>query len=419
MISGKARRIPAPAWLVVAAALTSLATGCGRAAAPEAAPPTPVVVVAAAERAVTLASEWVATLDGYVDANIQPEVSGYIVRQDFKEGQAVRKGEVLFEIDPRPFQAVLDEAQGKLAEARGQVTQATAQVAEARAQLGAAVLNVKRDEPEAAAHAIAQSQLENDTQGKLAAEAAVTAAEASVTADRAGVEAAEAAVEQAQLNVGFTQVRSLIDGVAGIAQVQIGNLVAPQTVLTTVSQLNPIKAYFAVPSSAYQHSVSGAAGAVNLLAPGAPPLELVLGDGTVFAQRGRVLFANRQVDSDTGTIRLAAAFPNPGNQLRPGETARVRAVTERLPHALVVPQTAVSQLQGAYQVDVVDAGNVVHVRPVSVGATSGADWIITAGLQAGERVVTEGTEKLHDGSRVRPQAPEPEPASANPATSGN
>ncbi|MGH9534724.1 MAG: efflux RND transporter periplasmic adaptor subunit [Terriglobales bacterium] len=390
------------AVVVLAGVLAALGAGCGHAGAPLAAPPTPVVTATVSERAVSLDGEWVATLDGYVNANIQAEVSGYIIRQDYKEGGPVRKGQVLFEIDPRPFQAALDQANGKLAQARAQVADAQAQVAEAEAQLGAASLDVKRDIPEAAARAIAQSQLQNDTQAKLAAEAAVQAARASVTADMASVQAAEAAVEQAQLNLGFTQVRSLIDGVAGLAQVQIGNLVSPQTVLTTVSQLNPIKAYFAIPSTVYQHGLSGEPGAVNLLAPG-PRLQLVLGDGTVYPERGRVLFANRQVDSDTGTIRIAAAFPNPADHLRPGENARVRTVTEMLPNAIVIPQSAVVQLQGGYQVDVVDAHDTVHVRPITVGATTGTDWVVTSGLRPGEQVVTEGTEKLHVGSHVRPR----------------
>ncbi|MGN6593560.1 MAG: efflux RND transporter periplasmic adaptor subunit [Terriglobales bacterium] len=366
-------------------------------------PPIPVEVATVEARTVTLTSDYVATLTGYVNANIQPQVGGYLSRQEYREGQPVKKDQVLFEIDPRPFQAVLDEAQGKLAQARGSLAQAHAQVAQAQAQLAAATLNVRRDEPEAAAHAIPQSQLDNDTQARLAAAAAVTAAQANVTADTAAVAAAQAAVEQAQLNLGFTRVRSLIDGVAGVAQVQIGNLVSPQTVLTTVSQLDPIKAYFPIPDQDYLQSRRHTGGAVDLLTDPAAHLQLLLPDGSLYARPGRVLFADRAVDPATGTIRLAATFPNPEGLLRPGQPARVRAVTRRVADALLVPQPAVTELQGSYRVAVVGAGNVVSLRPVQVGTTVGGEWIITSGLKAGERVVSSGADKVQDGTRVSPQ----------------
>lgn len=391
------------AGLVLGAA--ALAAGCSQAPA-AASPPaaTPVVVATAQRRDVRLTTEWVATLDGYVNANIQPQVSGYLVRQDYREGAEVHKGQVLFEIDPRPFQAALDQAKGQLAQARGQLAQAQAQVAVAEAQLGTNRLNVARDRPEAEAHAIPESQLQNDTQAMLAAQAALAAAHAAVQTEQAAVEAASAAVEQASLNLGFTQVRSLLDGVAGIAQVQIGNLVTPQTVLTAVSQLNPIKAYFPIRAQDYLRSVTHRDGAVDLLRESGAPLELVLADGSTYGYRGRVLFADRQVDAATGTLRIAAAFPNPGNLLRPGQYGRVRAVTQIAQGAVLVPQSAVIQLQGGYQVAVVGPDDRVAIRNVAVGATLGADWIITRGLQAGERVVAQGTDKVRDGSRVRPVA---------------
>jgi len=386
------------------------AAGCSHAAAGAAAPPPPAVVVAPVEmRPVTLTSEWVATLDGFVNANIQPQVGGYLIKQDYREGAPVKKGEVLFEIDPRPFQAALDRAKGQLAQAQAQEVQAEAQVGEAQATLNANSLNVERDTPEAEAHAIPQSQLENDTQAKLAAGAGLAAARAAVASQKAAVVAAQAAVEQAQLNLGFTQVRSLIDGVAGIAQVQIGNLVSPQAVLTAVSQLDPIKAYFPISAQDYLRSMKHQDGAVDLLASSAR-LQLVLGDGSVFPHPGKILFADRQVDAATGTLRLAAAFPNPGNLLRPGQYGRVRAATQVLRQALLVPQTAVTELQGAYQVAVVNPGNTVAIRSVTLGATSGADWVVTSGVHAGEQVVLEGTAKVHDGMRVRPRAAKPEEA---------
>lgn len=382
--------------------LPMLAAGCSHHAASAGLPATPVVVAPVQVRDVTLTDEWVATLDGYVNANISPQVSGYIIRQDYAEGAVVKKGQVLFEIDPRPFQAALDQARGQLAQAQSQVAQAQAQIAQQQAQLGTYNLNVKRDVPEAAAHAIPQSQLESDQHSQAAAQAAVAAAQATLQAQRAAVETAQAMVEQAQLNLGFTQVRSLIDGVAGIAQVQIGNLVSPQTVLTAVSQLDPIKAYFPIDAQEYARSISAAPGYVDLLAPGRTPLQLILADGRVFPHPGRVLFADRQVDAQTGTLRLAAAFPNPGNRLRPGEYARVRAATRILHCAILVPQTAVSQLQNEYQVAVVAAGNRVSVRAVDVGETTGNDWIINSGLKPGETVVAEGVAKVHDGALVRP-----------------
>jgi len=284
---------------------------------------------------------------------------------------------VLFEIDPRPFQAVLDQAK--------------AQLAQAEAQLGAAALNVKRDIPEAQAQAIPQSQLDNDRQGELGAKAAV--------------EAGQAAAEQAQLNLGYTNVRSLIDGIAGIAQVQVGNLVTPSTVLTAVSQVNPIKAYFPVSGVEYLQIASGASpGTVNLLSSAnAIPLELTLANGKTYGYKGKILFANRQMDSQTGTIQIVGSFPNPGRVLRPGETVRVRAVTQVERAALLVPQAAVTQLQGGYQLAVVEPQNKINIRTVQVGAQVGTMWIITHGLEPGQQVVVEGTEQVRDGMVVTPE----------------
>jgi RND family efflux transporter MFP subunit len=335
-----------------------------------------VQVTSVVQQDVPIYGEWVATLDGYVNAQIQPQVTGYIVKQDYREGSFVNKEDVLFEIDPRPFQAALDLAE--------------AQLAQAQAQLGNANLNVKRDVPEAKAGAIPQSQLDTDTQAQLAAKAAVGAA--------------KAALEQAALNLGFTKVRSLISGIAGIAQVQVGNLVTLTTVLTAVSQVDPIKAYFPVTAEEYLR-MGGQInqGSVDLLSGGSSiALQLILSDGSHYGQTGHVLFADRQIDQQTGTIRLAGAFPNPGNLLRPGQYGKVRAVTQLRKGALLVPQRAVTELQGQPQVAVVDADGKVSIRTVQTGERVGSMWIIDSGLSPGTRVVVEGTGKVQDGGFVTP-----------------
>jgi membrane fusion protein (multidrug efflux system) len=318
----------------------------------------------------------VATLDGYVNAQIQPQVSGYLIKQNYPEGSLVHKDDVLFEIDPRPFQAVLDQAK--------------AQLAQTEAQLGNASLNVKRDIPEAEANAIARSQLEGDQQAELAAKAAVAAS--------------RAAVEQAELNLNFTKVRSLIGGIAGIAQVQVGNLVTPATVLTAVSQVDPIKTYFPISGEDYLRIADKIhPETVNLLSSAAPiPLQLILANGSTYARSGGILFADRQVDQQTGTIRIAGAFANPGNILRPGQYAKVRAVTQVLKGALLIPQRAVSQLQGSAQVAVVGTDNKVTIRSVQTGERVDTMWVIISGLTAGDRVVAEGVQKVKEGSTVTP-----------------
>jgi len=338
-------------------------------------PPT-VEVASVVQKDVPIYGEWIATLYGYVNAQIQPQVTGYVIKQDYREGSFVRKGDVLFEIDPRPFQAMLDQAK--------------AQLAQAQAQLGAVTLNVNRDIPEAKEQAIPRSQLENDTQSQLAG--------------KAGVAAGEAAVEQAELNLGYCKVRSLIDGIAGIAQVQVGNLVAPSAVLTSVSQLNPIKAYFPISSVEYLRIAGRVSpGAVNLLSGASPiSLQLILPNGKAYGHKGQILFADRQVDSQTGTIQVVGAFPNPGNILRPGQTGRVRALTEMLRGALLVPQRAVTELQGGYQVAVVGPDNKIAIRTVEVGERVGSLWIVTQGLKSGERVVAEGA-AARDGMVVTPE----------------
>src|SRR5437016_11013310 len=337
------------------------------------APPT-VQVVEVTQRDVPVYHEWIATLDGYVNATIQPQVSGYLIRQNYREGALVHKNDVLFKIDPRPFQAILDQAK--------------ARVAQAEAQLGKTQLYVQRDTPLAKEKAIAQSQLDNDVQANLAA--------------KATVQADKAAVEQAEINLEFTNVRSLIDGVAGIATGQVGNLVGSQTVLTTVSQLDPIKAYFVASEQQYLAFVQlNPTVASREKTERQLVLELVLADGSTYPKKGKFFAADRHVDAQTGAIRLAGLFPNPDNVLRPGQYGRVRFVSYVRLAALLVPQKAVTELQGTYQVAVVGSDDKVSVRTVKVGERSGPMWIIDQGLKPGERVVVEGVQKVRDGMPVK------------------
>jgi RND family efflux transporter MFP subunit len=362
---------------VVAALLGVINAGCERRVASAPAPPAPMVEVAAViKKDVPIEGEWVGTLQGYVNAEIQPHVNGYLIRQNHKEGGLVRKGQVLFEIDPRPFQAALDQAKGQLAQAE--------------AQMANAELNVKRDVPEAEAHAIPQSQLENDTQALLGAKAAVAAY--------------QGAVEQASLNLGYTRVVSLIDGIAGITTVQVGNLVGPSTVLTSVSQVNPVKVYFPISEQEYLRLADGTApGTVDWLAHASKlPLQLILADGNTYSYPGKIIFADRQVNAQTGTIQVVGEFPNPKNLLRPGQYARIRTSTSYLPHALLVPQSAVNHVQGSHQVAVIGPDNRAQIRNVEVGPRVGALWVIKAGLKPEERVVTIGAEKIKDGELVKP-----------------
>ena len=362
-------------WVLAGLASLLMALGC-RGAKPQAAasaPLTSVAVVKAIQMDVPVHGEWVATLDGYVNAQIQPQVSGYLISQNYKEGSLVHKGDVLFQIDPRPFQAVLDQAKGQLAQAR--------------AQLYLAEVNVKRDTPLVQERAIAQSQLDAETAAEMQA--------------RAAIQAAEATVEQAQLNLEFTSVRSLLDGIAGLATTQMGNLVAPSTVLTTVSQMDPIKAYFPISEQEYLQFKKSPAG--NLLsASETRALELILADGSTYPHPGQVIFTDRQVDTQTGTIRVIGAFPNPGNILRPGQFGRVRALLGVRRGAVLVPQRSVTELQGTYEVAVVTAQNTISVRKVKVGDRVKSLWIIEEGLSPGEAVVSDGTSKVREGMEVNP-----------------
>jgi membrane fusion protein, multidrug efflux system len=392
-------------WLtIVIVAGLLVHSGCGKSEPSQARPPD-VEVVRVEQKDVPIWKEWIGTLDGLWNAQIRPQVTGYLVRQTYTDGAFVKKDQLLFEIDPRTFQAALDQAKGQLANAEGLV--ATAQANQVKAQN-----DVNRYTPLAQEQAIPQQDLDNAIQANLAAKAQVEAA-------KAQVEAAKAQVATAQLNLGWTKVVSLIDGIAGIAQAQLGDLVTPSALLTTVSTVDPIKVYFPVSEREYLDYVKANPDAVKRAAQESKlPLQLILADGSVYPPPGHVSFADRQVDVKTGTLRIQGLFPNPGNVLRPGQYGRVRAITTTRKGALLVPQKAVSELQGNYQVAVVGNDNKVQIRPVKVGERAGTDWIIEQGLKPGERVVAEGVQKVRGGMTVNPKpltaTAEAQPAPAAP-----
>ena len=318
--------------------------------------------------------EWIGVLDGLVNAQIRAQVSGYLLTQNYREGNPIKKGDLLFEIDPRPFQAVLDQAQGVLAQAE--------------ARLGKTKLDVKRYGPLVKDKAISQEEYDDAVQADLEAQAAVVAAKAQV--------------EQAQLNLGFTKITSPIDGIASIARAQSGDLVGPATgELTTVSTIDPIKAYYNVTEQAYidftkQFPTEDVRGErLRQL-----EIRLILTDGTVYPLKGKIFAADRSIGATTGALRLEAIFPNPDNSLRPGEFARVRVKLDVNHDSILVPQRAVSELQGSYQVAVVGPGNKIHLQPVQVGNRTGDLWVIKEGLHPEDRVVVEGLQKIREGVTV-------------------
>jgi membrane fusion protein (multidrug efflux system) len=380
MLEKECLRLNILASLLLAAMLV-LAGCAGNSQPAPSSRPLDVIVVPVQQKDVPIYGDWVATLDGFVNANIQPQVSGYLIKQDYREGSFVHKDDVLFEIDPRPFQAALDQAKGQVAQARGQLAQA-------QAQLALSKINVQRNTPLAKARAIAQSQLDTDVQAQAQYEALIKT-------NQATIQGGEAAVETAELNLGFTKVRSLISGIAGIAATQIGNLVGPSTLLTTVSQVDPIKVYFPISEQEYLR-VAG-----KFTSP--VPLQLTLSDGSVYPHPGKIAFANRQVDSQTGTIRMVGLFANPGNLLRPGQFGRLRAMTTLRKNALLVPQRAVNELQGRYQVAIVGADNKVAIHSVKPAERVGEMWIIESGVNPGDRVISEGISKVRDGMTVNPK----------------
>ena len=358
-----------------------LMSGCGGepAASRTAAAPT-VLVTPVVQRDVPILREWIAQLNGSVNAQIAPKVSGYIVKQNYRDGYYVHAGQILFEIDPRPFEAAL--------------SQAKANVAQARAQLDNSKLNVARDTPLARERAIAQSQLDNDIQMR--------------DANQAAVDAALAQQRNAQLNLDWCKVRSPIDGVAGVAAASVGDLAGASTTVTTVSKLNPIRAYFSISESDYL-SVAGRLSRIILGGEGGQSLDsaeaqFIQADGRPFAGRGRFVLLGREVNKATGTIQFATEFDNPEAILRPGGFGRVRLLIGTHRGALLVPQRAINQVQGQYMLAVLTADNHVDFRSVDVGERMGEDWIVTRGVRAGERVVVEGFMTLRPGMPVRPSA---------------
>ena len=399
------------AGLAMAAGMAALA-GCSKGNSANVAPGPPEVEVAAVEqRDVPIYREWIGTLDGMVNAAIKAEVSGYLLSQDYAEGSFVRKGQLLFEIDPRPFDAALAQAKGQLAQARGQLAQAQAQLLQAQAQLAQSVANQGRTQqdvdkyaPLAKQQAVTQQDLDNAVQNNRVAGAQIEASKAGVETARAQIEAANAAVESAQaavqgaqVNAGFTRIFSPIDGIAGQAQVQTGNLVGPGSgTITTVSTLDPIRANFTVGEREYL-SLARGSDLAKL------QLDLILADGSTYPRKGKFFFADRAVNQSTGSIQLTGLFPNPGNLLRPGQYGKVRAAIGTNLGALLVPQRAVTELQGGYQVDVVDSKNRVSIRSVTPGDRVGTMWIVTEGLKPGERVVAVGLQKVSPGIEISPK----------------
>ena len=381
----KERRRLAGLWLVLAALCS---TGCGT--KEQAAPPPPpnVEVVEVVQRDVPVTKEWVATFDGFVNAQIRAQVAGYLLKQEYSNGAFVRKGAPLFQIDPKPYQATLDQAEANLAVAQGNLQRA-------QAQLGKTEQDVARYTPLAKENAISQQELDDAVQANLAAKAQVESA-------KAAIDGAKAAIDTAQLNLGFTSIVSPIDGVAAISTAQVGDLVGPQSpALTTVSTIDPILVNFTPSEQEYLNAMRIGGGEEEVKRR--LQFELTLTDGSTYPYKGRLWAVNREVDVRTGAVLVQAQFSNPGNLLRPGGFARISAVTRIQQGALLVPARAVSELQGGYLIAVVGDDNKVSLRPVKVGPRAGTMWVIEDGLKLGERVVAEGTQKVRDGLTVNPK----------------
>jgi len=352
----------------------SFSTGCSR-KAPQAAPNAPEVLVTTVQpRDVPRVLERVATLDGFINANINAQVQGYIVSRDYQEGSIVKTGDLLFHIDPRPFEAALAQAKGTLA--KDQANQ------------------VKSDADEKRAMDLFKKKVISDQERDTAIAAAGST--------RANVEADQAAVKTAEINLGYTKITSPIDGVAGFANNQVGDLVGPSTgPLTTVSQVDPIKAIVTVgegPFTDFFSRYPDQAKREALLKK--IDFELILSSGTVYPRKGKFYALDRSLDVKTGSIRYEVTFPNPGSFLRPGQFGKVRFVPDMKKGAMVIPQEAVNELQGSYQVAVVDENNKVSIRPVKMGERLGAMWEVTEGLKPGDRVVVQGLQKAREGSTV-------------------
>jgi len=380
--------------------------GCSKQQHAEQAPPV-VEYVTVQQQDVPIITEWVGTMDGYVNAVIKPQVSGYLTRQLYREGQLVKKGQALFEIDPRSFQAAYDQAVGSLEQAKGNLASQEATYITAKADL-------ERVRPLAKRNAVSKKDLD-DAVGKEAS------SKASVESAKAAIASAAAAVEKARLDLDFTRITSPVDGIAGIAKAQLGNLVSPsmQNELTTVSTVDPIKVYINVSEQEHLRAQKVTDGAIEKV-----PLQLILADGSVYSRTGKFVLADRQIDPGTGTLKVGALFPNPNGLLRPGQFGRLRATIMMRKGALLVPQRAVTEMQGKYLVAVVTADNKADVRTVKVGERYGSDWIIEEGIKLGEKVVVEGVQKARPGSPVDPKpfvkdaAEKKEAAATAPAQAG-
>ena len=374
-------------------------------------PPPDVEVVEVAQKDVPITKEWVATLDGFVNAQIRAQVSGYLLRQNYTNGAFVRKGAPLFQIDPRPYQAALDQANGTLEQAQGSLEQAKGNLQIAQARLGKTELDVARYTPLAKESAISQQELDDAVQANLAAKGDVAANEAAIEAAKSNIAAAKAAVETAKLNLSFTSIVSPIDGVTAISTAQVGDLVGAQSgPLTTVSTVDPIKVNFNPSEQEYLNSARYAEASQTTDEEVLRRLkfQLQLANGSIFPHQGEFYAVNREVDVRTGAILVQTVFPNPGNVLRPGGFGKVSAVVNVQKGAVVVPQKAVSELQGGYLVAVVGSDNKVSLRSVKVGSRFGPLWVINEGLKPGERVIAEGIQKVKDGALVNPKVYQPE-----------
>jgi len=363
----------------------ALLAACGKEAPPQL-PPPEVMVQVAERKDVPVYHTWVGTMSGYINAAIKPQVKGYLLTKNYLEGSVVRTNQLLFQIDPREFQAQVDQATGNLQQAQ--------------AALGKTQLDVARYTPLAKEGAVSQQELDNAIQANRA--------------NMAAVAAGQAALEQAKLNLGWTKVLSPIAGVSGVAIAQIGDLVDQTTTLTTVSTLDPIKVIFPVSEQEYLRYAKGRAASEGERASGEGRLELINADESVYQYRGSVSVIGREVDVRTGTLLLEALFANPQNVLRPGGYAKIRAIIETKPNAIVISQRAVQDLQGQYQVSVVGADDVVEIRNVVVGPRTGGDWVITEGIEQGDRVIVEGFEKTRPGMKVAVKPYVPSKGSATP-----
>ena len=381
------RRTLFAADLILALGALLVATACARQQAPPP-PPLVVLVVPVVQKDVPIVGEWIGTLDGSVNADIRPKVEGYVLRQLYKEGQFVRRDDPLFEIDPRQFQAALEQARGTLARAEAQLAKATK--------------DVERFTPLAAEQAISQQELDN----ALSAESDA----------RGGLAAARAAVDQAALNLGWTKVTSPIEGIVGIARTQVGELVNTQTVMTTVSTVDPIRVTFGISEREYMERAARINRANYATTERGPALQLILEDGSVFPEQGKAVLVDREVNVKTGTLTIKGFFPNPHNILRPGQYARIRAELDVRPGALLVPQRAVTELQGGTRVAVAGADGKAEIRAVEMGPRIGDLWVVEKGLKAGENVIVSGLQFLRPGT---PITAKPAPASSPAPRAGS